>query len=481
MRVRMIGAILGVILTSFSITMLPPLLVNYCYQDQVGFAFIASAISVGVSGFLLWLTNRQSGYDLRNVEAILLVVLTWLSLSFCSTLPFLFYGINDSFLNVLFESVSGITTTGINVIKLNNLPNTFLYYRQQLEFFGGMGIVLFAIAILPLLSVGGMQLYRAEIGGPIKDNKVLPNIKSSAMVLWFIYGGLTLSCALCYKLAGMSWFEAICDSFGTVSTGGFSLHSSSFSFYDSKLIDAVCMFFMLLGAINFSLHFRFFTRLDFKVYWRHFESRAFFWILFMSISTVFLFLLNIDYYHNVNDTFFSAAFTVVSMLTTTGLTNNNFAVWPSFLPIFVMLLALIGGCSGSTTGGMKVMRIIYCCREGVLALRQLCHPHAVYSLRHLDDNVTSAVVSSIRGFFVIFIFIYFTLIILVMVTGESFYNSFAEITSCISGVGASIGDVAQDFSHLQPSTKALLIFTMILGRLEVMTVMVLFLPDFWRS
>ena len=482
MHYRNLCAVTGLILIMFSFTMLPPILVSLIYDENIHSAFFKSFNICYLVGFLLWIYNRASEYNIRSYEGFFIVVLVWIILCAASALPFIFAIDDLTIVDALFEATSGLTTTGIEILTgLDFMPNAIRYYHQQLQFIGGMGVIVLAAAVLPMLGVGGMQLYKSEVGGPIKDSKLTPRMKETAALLWLVYGSITIACIICYKVLGMTWFDAICEAFGTTSTGGFSIYDNSFSKHANVAIDIAAMFFMILGSLSFAVHFMMVKRRAFLIHFRNFESKVFFIVMAISIIFVTMLLGANDYYADTLQLVDNAAFTVVSMLTTTGLANTSFASWPGVLPTLMMIFGLIGGCSGSTTGGLKLVRIIFIYEEGVRSLRRLIHPKAIYSLHLGKDVIKPETADAMRGFLAIFIVVYLVFILVVMLSGLDFYTAFSAVTACLSNVGASVAGVANSYAHIPEATKEILILAMVAGRLEVMTLLVLFMPSFWRQ
>jgi trk system potassium uptake protein len=482
MHYRNLCAVIGLILIMFSFTMLPPMLVSFIYDENIHLAFFKSFNICYLVGFLLWFYNRSSTYIIRSYEGFFIVVLAWVILCAASALPFIFAIDNIAIVDALFEATSGLTTTGIEILSgLDFLPNAIRYYHQQLQFIGGMGVIVLAAAVLPMLGIGGMQLYKSEIGGPVKDSKMTPRIKETASLLWIIYGSITVACILCYKVLGMTWFDAVCEAFGTTSTGGFSIYDGSFAKHANISIDIAAMFFMILGSLSFATHFMLVKRREFLIHFKNFESKVFFVIIIISTIFVTMLLAANNYYSDTVQLVDNAAFTVISMLTTTGLVNTNFASWPSLLPVLLMIFGLIGGCSGSTTGGLKLVRVIFIYAEGVRSLRKLLHPKAVYSLHLGKDVVNADTADAIRGYLSIFIIVYITFVLVIMLSGLDFYTACSAVTACLSNVGASVAGVADSYAHIPQVTKEILILVMVAGRLEVMTLLILFMPSFWRQ
>jgi len=483
MQMRSMLRILGILLMIFSLSMVPPIFVADYYKDGGAWSFFIGFIVTAITGLILWILFRQHKKDLRIRDGFFLVVLFWLVLSIFGALPL---AITEhqllTFTEAVFESVSGLTTTGATVISgINFLPHAILYYRQQLQFLGGMGIIVLAIAILPMLGVGGMQLYRAETPGPVKDTKLTPRIAETAKALWYIYVGLTVLCMLAYWIAGMSLFDAIGEAFGTVATGGFSLHDSSFAYYHSHAIDLIAVVFMILSATNFRLHYFFLQQRDIKTYWKDLEFRTFIKIILVSIIIVFATLM---YYHvdpHASDALYKAIFTVTAIATTTGLSTVNIGHLPSFIPLFLVFLGIIGGCAASTAGGLKVIRVLLLQKQGMRELKRLIHPRATLALKFGNNILPENVIQAMWGFVAIFFLLFFVLLILLVGSGVHFETAFAAVSACIVNVGDSIAGVSNNFSGINPFGQWVLIFAMLAGRLEIFTLVVLFTKDFWEK
>jgi trk system potassium uptake protein len=482
MRISAIAKILGIFLMIFSVSMLPPIGVSLFYGDQTLLSFLTGFLVTFFSGVLLWWPFRHAHHELKTRDGFLVVTLFWAVLSIFAAIPLLLSVYPKlTFTNAMFESVSGLTTTGASVLShLEQLPRSILYYRQQLHLLGGMGIIVLAVAILPMLGIGGMQLYRAETVGPIKTAKLKPRMTQTAKALWMIYVGLVVLCAVSYWGAGMDWFDAIGESFSTVATGGFSTHSASFSYYHSTIIDMIAVLFMIAGATNFALHFQLVRRRRLSVYWRDPEFSAYLWVIFIATALIAIMLIYSQQYTMGRSTL-NAFFTAVSVATTTGFTNSHFNLWPSFLPFFIMFLAFIGGCGGSTSGGIKVMRMLLLKQQGARELKRLIHPKVVFSIKLGKSPLPDAVIQSIWSFFAVFILISIVLFLGLLAVGLDVTTAFGALASCISNTGASIGATAESFVGVPTVAKWMLIFAMIAGRLEVFTLLVLFAPSYWRK
>ncbi|MEC7510201.1 MAG: potassium transporter TrkG, partial [Pseudomonadota bacterium] len=359
MHYRAIIRILGLLIALFSVTMIPPAIVSLIYQDGSGLPFILAFIFCVIGGMALWYPNRQQKNDLRAREGFLIVALFWSVLASVGAIPLILLEqpsmtVTDAF----FESFSGLTTTGATVIEgIDFLPHSVQFYRQQLQWLGGMGIIVLAVAILPILGVGGMQLYRAETPGPVKDNKMTPRIADTAKHLWYIYLSITIACAGAYWLAGMNVFDAICHSFSTVAIGGFSNHDASLGYFNSPMVNVVCTVFLLIAALNFSLHYAAVSSRSVKGYFTDPEFKAFFIIQASLIGICFLVLTLSGYYSSAEQALDQAMIQAVSISTTAGFATTDFSVWPTFLPIMLIFSSFIGGCASSTGGGLKVVRV----------------------------------------------------------------------------------------------------------------------------
>lgn len=484
MQIKTILRLLGLLLMIFSLSMLTPLAINFIFHDNFWLPFVIAFICTFGTGFVLWLSCRTQQQELKIRDGFLIVVLFWFVLCFFASLPFIFalhyqnHGMTDAF----FESVSGFTTTGASIIKhLQGLPRSVLFYRQQLQFLGGMGIVVLAVAILPMLGVGGMQLYRAETPGPMKDSKLTPRIAQTAKALWFIYLLLTLACMFCYWTAGMNWFDALGESFATVSTGGFSLHDNSFAYYDSDIIELIACFFMLLGGTNFALHFIAFKKRSIFHYWQDEEFRNYIFFLLSASLLVTISLIFYGFFSANHHALIKSLFNVISMATTTGFVSAPFGNWPTYIPFLIMLLALIGGCAGSTSGGVKVIRALLIYKQSKREIVRLLHPHAIIPIKFGKHSLSEPILQSMWGFLSVFIALFVGLVLLFMALGNDFVTSCSAITAALSNSGAGIGGIQETFALLTQPSKWVLIFAMLAGRLEIFSLLILFSPSFWQK
>lgn len=483
MQLGVVQRILGVLLMIFSFTMLPPLVVSWLYDDGVGNAFLTSFLFILLLGFLLWLPARNIRRDLRVRDGFVVVVMFWAGLGLMGAMPFVLPETDTmSVTDAIFESISGLTTTGATVIEgIERLPKSVLYYRQQLQWLGGMGIVVLAVAILPMLGVGGMQLYRAEMPGPLKDTKLTPRITETAKALWRIYLGLTIACAFAYWVAGMTLFDAIGHSFSTISIGGFSTYDESMGFFDSTAIELVAVIFMFLAGINFALHFIVVQQRTARAYFHDAEFRVYLFLLLVItvITTLVLFYQNV--YDSFETAFIRALFQVVSIGTTTGFTTAEFYYWPSFLAILLLLSSFVGGCAGSTGGGIKVIRFHLLVKQGLREVLRLIHPQAIIPVRVGGKSVSPTVIDAIWGFFALYVASFIVMYLLVALSGVDLITAFSAVAACINNLGPGLGEVGSSYKSMPDVSKLILCFAMLLGRLEIYTLIVLFMPAFWRK
>lgn len=478
MRPRHVIRLIGLFLFLFSLTMLPPAVISIQTVDgQLG-TFLESFLLLAASGALLWYPTRRCRGNLHNRETFLVVALFWVLLGILGSLP-LILGAHLDPTDAVFEAVSGFTATGATTIAgIDALPSSILIYRQQLQWYGGLGIVVLAVAILPMLGVGGMQLYRAETAGPMKDERITPRVIHTARFMLLIYIGLTIACASAYWLAGMSAFDALAHSFSTVSTGGFSTHDASLGWFDDPAIEMIAVVFMLIGAISFNTHFLAAYRFGPSAYWRDTQTRVFL-ILTAALIAATLVLLMLD--GRDTGAARTAVFQVVSVITTTGFVTEDFTTWPLGLPLILIFASFIGGCAGSTSGGLKVVRIIVLFKVGIREMRRLVHPQLVQPIRLGGRAVGVGVPDAVWGFFSVYVLTFAVFMIAVMATGIDHVTAFGAVATSINNFGPGLGQASHSFRELNDAAKWLCAFAMLLGRLEILTVLVLLTPGFWRK
>ncbi|BFM04849.1 TrkH family potassium uptake protein [Halioxenophilus aromaticivorans] len=481
MHIKLIFRVLGVLLMLFSLTLMPPVAVSLWFKDYSYPAFLLAFFITFATGLFFWLPFYNIRQDLRTRDGFVITALFWTVLGLFGALPFLFSeSPNLSFTDAVFESLSGLTTTGATVITgLDQLPESILYYRQQLQWLGGIGIIVIAVAILPMLGVGGMQLYRTEAPGPNKDSKLTPRITETAKALFLIYLMLTVVCALCYWAAGMTLFDAIGHAYATVAIGGFSTHDASIGYFDSSLIMAICMVFMILSGINFALHFTSWRDRKLRQYWYDPECRFYLKVIAATTVVTVGYLIYTKTYQ-WQDAFWQGSFELVSILTTTGFGVTDFTIWPAFLPFFLFYTAFMGGCAGSTGGGMKVVRVLLVWKQGVREISRLIHPNAVIAIKLGNRAVSDRVVEAVWGFFAVYVISFAIMFLILLATGLDFITSFSAVGACINNLGPGLGLVAAHYGDIDGVAKWVLCFAMLLGRLEVFTLLVLFTPMFWR-
>jgi len=483
MQLLVILRILGLLMMVFSSTLVPPIVAGLIYKDGAILPFVEAFVLTLVTGFLLYLPVREHKKELRLRDGFLVVVLFWTVLGVAGGLPIYLSGIYEiSVTDSIFESISGITTTGATVIVgIDLMPHSLLLYRQELQWLGGMGIIVLAVAVLPMLGVGGMQLVRAETPGPVKDTKLTPRITETAKALWYIYLGLTVACCLAYWAAGMSLFDAISHSFSTVAIGGFSTHDASIGHFDSTAIQFIAIVFMLLSGINFAIHFTAFRHRSLQPYQRDAEFRTY--ILVLSIvSVITIGYLQIKHtFDSTAESIIEGLFQVVSIGTTTGFTTAEYYSWPGFLPVLLLYVSFIGGCSGSTGGGIKVIRILLLVKQGVRELQRLVHPNAEIAVKIGKKVMPEKVIEAVWGFFAAYFAISALMILLLMATGLNQETAFSAVAACLNNLGPGLGDVGRNFSNINDPAKWILCFAMLLGRLEIFTLLVLITPAFWKK
>jgi len=483
MNWTVVQRILGLLLMLFSLTMLPPIAFSLFYNDHSWMPFVEGFAITFAAGLLCWLPVHRSKKDLRLRDGFLVVASFWTVLGTAGAAPLYFAdALSMSFTDAVFESMSGLTTTGATVLTgLDELPLSILYYRQQLQWLGGMGIIVLAVAVLPMLGVGGMQLYRAETPGPVKDTKLTPRITETAKALWYVYLAFTITCMLGYRIAGMGWFDALCHAFSTVAIGGFSTHDASMGYYDSVAIDMVAVFFMFVAGINFSLHFFAWRYVSVKHYLRDQEFRAYAFILInlSIIVTVSLFIYR--GFDSPLDTFLDGVFQSVSIATTTGFTTDSFALWPAALPVLLVFTSFIGGSAGSTAGGIKVIRWLLVYKQGVREIVRLVHPNAEIPVKLGTTAVQPRVVEAVWGFFSVYIIVFGVMLLAMMSTGLDQVTAFSAVAATLNNLGPGLGDVASGFMGVSDAAKWISIVGMLLGRLEIFTLLVLVTPTFWRT
>ncbi len=478
-----VAHILGRLLMVFSIAYVMPIVCALIYRDGTLLTFIVSLLACLLAGGVLTLATQAYQRELKARDGFILVALAWILMSSIATVPLLLHQ-PMSFTDAFFETMSGLTTTGATVmVGLDTLEPSVNLWRHALNWLGGMGIIVLAVAILPMLGVGGMQLFRAEVPGPIKDAKLTARIADTAAVLWGVYFMMTLACALSLRWTGMGWFDAICHAFAALSLGGFSTRDASVGAFDSPAIEAVLIVFMVLAALNFATHFTVWRERSLRPYWRDAEVRGVLAVLFLSClgCTVYL------WWGGVYDSFWTVlrhvSFNLISIATDCGFVSTDYALWPIFVPFWMLFLSSITASSGSTGAGIKMIRTLILVRQSGRELTRLLHPNLAAPVTISGIPIPNRVVVAILGF----IFLYFMSIVmltfLLIFGGLDFISAFTAVIACINNAGPGLGQVgpATNYGSLSDYEIWVLSFTMLLGRLEVFSLLILFTPQFWRK
>ena len=430
---------------------------------------------VGVVGLIL---TRNIKNELSQKDGFVIIVMFWVVLSFAGSIPFYLSGM--SIIDSFFESMSGITTTGATVISnIDALPESILFYRQMLQWMGGMGLIVLAIAVMPLLGIGGGQIYKTEIPGAMGEQRLTPRIKETAQALWSIYLGLTIVCALLYYLGGMSLFDAVSHAMSTVAIGGFSTHNESIGYFNSTTIEIICIIFMLLSAFSFTLHyFAIYRRKPLKYFYDP-EFRFFFSILLLVL--IVSFLINLLSNYENGPSYKEIAFHSVSMITTTGFSISDTSNWPLSISFLLLIGAFIGACSGSVGGGVKSWRVMIMLNHAYSNIMKIIHPNSVISLKIGSRSVDDEVATSVWGFFSIYVISFMILLLAVLISGLDLESAFSAVGACLNNLGPGLGVVSENYSNLGAFTKSTLAFAMLLGRLEIFTLLVILTPMFWAK
>ena len=467
----------------FSFTQLLPIPVSLYDNDGQIIPFIIAFAFTFLIGAIFWFPVRNLQQGLRLRDGFVIVVMFWVVLSAFGSIPLMLSTEPHlPLVDAVFESVSGLTTTGATVITgLDYLPRSILFYRQLLQWLGGMGIIVLAVAILPMLGIGGMQLYRAETPGPMKDNKLTPRITETAKALWFIYLGLTVVCGVAYWLAGMEPFDAVAHSFSTIAIGGFSPYDASMGYFEEPMIKVVAIVFMILAGVNFSLHFVAWRNLSIAPYMLDSETRTYLLILLALsiITSVLLYVMHVT--STLGDSVLTGIFQAVSISTTTGYTSESYYLWPGAIPVILLFASFIGGCAGSTAGGIKVIRFMLLIKQGRREIMRLIHPNALIPIKVGGKPLSDRVVSAVWGFFSAYVGSFVVIMVVIMISGLDQITAFSAVAATINNLGPGMGDVGANYADINNFAKWMLCFAMLLGRLEVFTLLVLISGAFWRK
>ena len=471
------------------LSMLIPTVISWSLSEPDLSGHLQSMIICIVVGIPFWLITRRSR-ALNSKDGFAIVSFAWLIVAFAGSLPFYLSGTIPNFTDAWFEAMSGVTTTGATIIgnptTLPNLPNGIesmphgiLFWRSFLQWIGGMGIIVFTIAILPLLGVGGVQLFKAEVPGPVAD-KIRPRVKETAKILWMVYVGFTFLQFLLLGFAGMPWFDSICHAFTTMPTGGFSTQNASIAAYSNPLIHYIIIFFMFIAGVNFTLHFRAITG-NFKSYFKDYEFKVYFFILFFATTFIFF---NISYSESdlSHNTFQISLFQSLALMTGTGYANANYELWPFFSQLLLFFMMFFGAMGGSTSGGMKIARVILLIKYAASETRRMLHSRAIIPIRIGDRTISDDVIRNTLGFFLIYLSFFMITALVLTALNFDFLSSLSAAASAIGNVGPAFGAFGptDNYALLHPIGKWMMTFCMLLGRLEIFTIMVLFSRTFWR-
>lgn len=488
MHIRAVLGILGALLIISSATFLCGMVTALIFQEATFVPFLGCFLGAVAIGLVFWML-RDSSQELRSRDAFMVVGMCYVTVILVGSVPLnIIPDVAPSFSDAVFESASGITTTGATIISgLDELPKSVLLYRQSLQWVGGMGIIVLAVAILPLLGVGGVQLYKAEAPGSEREHSLPLRVKETAKTLWMIYVGLTVACAIAYFLSGMSVFDAISHSLTTVSIGGFSTHDQSIGFFNSAAIECVAIAFMLISGMNFLVHYvAFHGRKDghwilhaSRSYARDSEVRLYFGVVLLVTVLVTMILAVTE--GGVSSPLRDGVFQAVSFATTTGYTTANYEAWPLVCPVLMVFASFVGGCTGSTAGGIKVYRVLLLARQGIREIRRLIQPGAIFNVVVDGRQIPDRVLETAWGFLALYAASFVFLVSAMLIVGDlDFRSAFSAVAACLNNLGPGLGEVSSGYQSLSIAEKWILSFAMILGRLEIFTVLVLFAPRYWR-
>ncbi|MHB8667075.1 MAG: TrkH family potassium uptake protein [Burkholderiales bacterium] len=483
-RILAVLNVLGVVVMIFALCLLFPLAWSLILGDAAQTAYDEAIVLTASVGVLLWAMTRAKRRELQPRDGFLLVALVWTVLPAFAMLPLLFYLPQLSFSHAYFEAVSGLTTTGATVLSgLDALPPSINIWRTFLVWIGGMGVIVLAVAILPLLGVGGSQIYKAETPGPMKDTKLTPRIAETAKGLWLVYLMITVACLLAYRVAGMNWLDAMMHAFSTIGLGAFSSHDASFAYWNSPAIEMVSIYFMLLAGMNFGTHFLAWRRWSFGPYARDPEAWLYLLVVIGSVLGIAYYLLANRTYPDFWTALRFAAFNVVSIATTTGYSNTNFNLWPIFAPIWMLFLCSFATCSGSAGGGIKMIRAELMARQAVRELTRIIHPRAVVPVKLGGAPVENNIIFAVLAFILVYNGAVVAMTMLLAASGLDIITAFSAVIATINNTGPGLSQVGpgSTYAGLNDFQIWVLTFAMLLGRLELFTLLVVFTPGFWRK
>jgi len=482
-RIPAVLHVLSVVIMMFALCVFFPLAWSFILRDAAQTAYDETIFVTAFAGVALWALTRNHRRELQPRDGFLLVALVWTVLPAFATLPLLLYLPGLSFTDAYFEAVSGLTTTGATVLSgLDALPPSINIWRTFLIWVGGMGVIVLAVAILPLLGVGGSQIYKAETPGPMKDTKLTPRIAETAKGLWLVYFMITVACLLAYRVAGMTWLDAMMHAFTTMGLGGFSSHDASYAYWNSPAIEAVAIYFMLLAGINFGAHFLAWRRLSFGPYARDPEAGLYLLVVLGSVLGIAYFLLANNTYPDFWTALRFSAFNVVSIATTTGYSNADYNLWPIFAPVWMLFLCSFATCSGSTGGGIKMIRARLMARQAIREMTRIIHPRAVVPVKLSGAPVENNIIFAVLAFILVYNGAVIVMTMLLAASGLDIITAFSAVIASINNTGPGLNKVgpASTFASLNDFQTWICTAAMLLGRLELFTLLVVFTPGFWR-
>lgn len=474
---------LGMIIMLFGLTLLAPLGFSHWINDGAQSVYDEVFLLTVLSGTFLWYRYRNQKRDLNIRDGFLLVVLVWIILPIFGALPFMMH-LGMSHTDAYFEAMSGLTATGATVMSgLAEIPMSINLWRHQMMWLGGMGLIVLAVAILPMLGIGGRQMFKAETPGPMKDTKMTPRIAETAKGLWQVYIAITIACILAYQWAGMSWFDAVCHAFSTVSLGGFSTHDESFGYFNSPLLEGICIAFMLFSGINYGTHFLALRGRSLRSYVRDPEAIWFFGVLGISVLIIGIYIWKYGAFVEMEEALRHGFFNIISVATTTGYSSTDYAQWPVFAGLWMLFLASFATSAGSTGGGIKMMRALLLYKQVYRELIRAMHPNAVYNVRIGGQVAPQSVLFAVMAFAFMYMVSIASLTLVLAFTGLDIISAFTAVVACVNNTGPGLGVVGPSTTYavLEDFQTWVCIFAMLLGRLEIFTLLVVLTPAFWRK
>ena len=477
MNLKAIINLFSILVLLFSLSYVFPIVVSLVFNDNSLYLFLPTFIFVGALGLIGFFFTKGVQRDLSAKDGFVIIVMFWIVLSLAGSIPFYLSGMSpiDSF----FESMSGITTTGATVISnIETLPESLKFYRQLLQWMGGMGLIVLAIAVMPLLGIGGGQLFKTDIPGAMGEQRLTPRIQETAKALWSIYFGLTILCAILYAIAGMSFFDAVSHAMSTVSIGGFSTYNNSIGHFNNLIIEIICMVFMLLSAMSFALHYFSIYKSKSLKYFYDPELKFFVSILLI----IFILALSINILSGQSNlSLRELAFHTVSTVTTTGFGVSDTSTWSFSISFLLLIGAFVGACSGSVGGGVKSWRVMIMLNHAYSNIVKMIHPNSVVTLKVGTKSVDDNVATSVWGFFSIYVISFVILLLAVLISGLDLETAFSSVGACLNNLGPGLGMVSDNYSEINSFAKGVLAFSMLLGRLEIFTLLIILTPMFWAK